>query len=141
MFASNITARSRFHGPVPYAEACALWYCTRAYTIVRAAFIRFSVHFINAHRVYGSRRRQSGNHNALVHDYNGLASLLSRNCSAMRTKSFRPVIPALLSINSVDRLRSKRASSSLNSKELVFDEKSTSMIFISFRTRMLFRLS
>ena len=48
---------------------------------------------------------------------------------AMRTKSFRPVIPALLSINSVDRLRSKRASSSFNSKELVFHEKRTSMIY------------
>lgn len=108
MFASNITASSRFHGPVPCAEACARWqaYCTRAYTIVRAAFIRFSVHFINAHRVYGSRRRQPQRVGPRLQR---LASLLSRNCSAMRTKSFRPVIPALLSINSMDRLRSKRS--------------------------------
>lgn len=80
MFASNITASSRFHGPVQCAEACARWqaYCTRAYTIVRAAFIRFSVHFINAHRVYGSRRRQPQRVGPRLQR---LASLLSRNCS------------------------------------------------------------
>lgn len=132
MFASNITASSRFHGPVPCAEACARWqaYCTRAYTIVRAAFIRFSVHFINAHRVHGSRRRQSGNHNALVHDYNGWLHYYRATVLRCGQKAFDLLFPRSFQLIRWIVFVRNEASSSLNSKELIFRWKTNEHAYL-----------